>query len=324
MRLLDEMAENNMNLLSLMMNSLVLYDSDHDGYCWPVQHPRLECYKDSKAINSAKSTEFLRDIISEAQARGIEIQLQMNWGLWNPQKIQLSYPSATLQVNREGMITSYLHCPDCPDAWQLGLDEVADILSFYNHPNVKSYAIERLSYENYSMCFCCHTQDRYHQDTGASIFDASDTELLEWKQMNIARHLKEYIEHIKSINPNIELWLHSTGDPFWGHRTDTLIESGIVCTEPHTIQSKQSASKENIYSMIDTLAPIPCVLHFCVRNKAPENYPILEKTPKIIQEVMNWLMCYPGHNLEGILCFNEVVVSDENRKAVYEHMKMFP
>ena len=59
MRLLDEMARNKMNLLSLMMNSTVENDPVHEGYCWPVRNPKLKGYWDSASINGQPSSEFV-------------------------------------------------------------------------------------------------------------------------------------------------------------------------------------------------------------------------------------------------------------------------
>jgi len=63
LRLLDEMAVNRMNLLSLMMQSYGYFDPAHDGYAWPVRNPRLLPYQDPNAVNARPGREFVRDII---------------------------------------------------------------------------------------------------------------------------------------------------------------------------------------------------------------------------------------------------------------------
>ena len=178
MRLLDEMAEYRMNLLEVWPYACGHYDPIHDGYAWPVQNPRLRHYWDSSSTNGSEDTEFVGEVISAAAERGIGIQFYMNWGLWNPDRIKRGYPSATLQVGRDGSSPGWLHCPDCPDVWQVGLDEVADLLSFYDHPNVVGYGFERVSYKRCEFCFCNYTQERYLLDNGSSIFDASDRQLM--------------------------------------------------------------------------------------------------------------------------------------------------
>ena len=57
--LLNEMEKNGMNLLNLMMISYGFFDPMHDGYCWPVKNPKLNCYIDSNSTNSIKKTEFI-------------------------------------------------------------------------------------------------------------------------------------------------------------------------------------------------------------------------------------------------------------------------
>ncbi len=318
MRLLDEMAENEMNLLSLMMISYANYDPNHDGYCWPVQNPRLRNFWDSTAINGSESTEFVREVICTAAQRGIEVQLFMNWGLWNPARVIESYPSATRQKDRQCDYHPYSwrHCPDCPDVWQKGLDEVTDLLSYYDHPNVTSYVFECI---DYGACFCEYTQKKFLQDTGSNIFEADDACLFDWKSKNIYGRIKAYIEHIKGLRPDMQVWLHSRGNPESGQNPNNLRKLDLDYLLPHTIQFP--TKQHELYNMLDRLAPKPCVLHFCVRDKAPRNYPIWIKTPEIIAEVMNWVAEYPGDNLVGILFFNETIVSDQNRNAVYQQLK---
>ena len=77
--LLREMAEHHMNLLSIMMQSYAYFDPLHDGYAWPTMNPKLECYRDTTALNAQPGTEFLHAIIEDAQDLGIEIELFLNW-----------------------------------------------------------------------------------------------------------------------------------------------------------------------------------------------------------------------------------------------------
>jgi hypothetical protein len=72
-RLIDEMASHRMNLLSLMMLSYAFFDPQHDGYCWPVQNPKLEHNRDKASVNGQPKTEFVRDAIAYAAERGIEV-----------------------------------------------------------------------------------------------------------------------------------------------------------------------------------------------------------------------------------------------------------
>ncbi|HBO44010.1 MAG TPA: hypothetical protein DD670_08770 [Planctomycetaceae bacterium] len=326
MRLLDEMAEHRMNLLSLMMLSYAYFDPNHDGYCWPVGNANLKHYWDERSINGRPETEFVREVIQAAADRGVAVQLFMNWGIWNPQRIREGYHSANSQVGRAQAIagkdgTGWLHCPDSPGAWQAGLDEVADLLTFYDHPNVKSYSLERLSYGNPNQCFCRYTQEHFNKDTGQSLLEASDEALAAWKARRIGGLLKDYASHIRTVKPNTQVWLHTQCSPSWGHDPATMRANTIDFLCPHTIQFPET--REALYRKLDRLAPNRCVLHFCTRDQRPKNYKLWIKTPEILTEVLGWAREYPGDNLAGLLFFNPSATSSRNRRTVYEQLKHF-
>ena len=321
LRLLDEMAENGMNALSLMMLSYGFYDPGHDGYAWPVGSEKLECYRDKMAINAQPGREFVQGIVEAAAERGIEIHLFLNWGIWNPEKIVRSYPTATLQRRRDAEPDGWLHCPDSPGAWQLGLDEVADLLSFYKHPNVTSYSFERISYKGRSDCYCPYTQEAFLAATGLPLEQAKPRHIATWKNDHISACLKAYTDRIRQIRPDITIGLHTQCARGWGHDPKRLPGSGIDYLLPHTIQFP--TKKEELYRTLGRLAPNPCVLHFCSRDRRPENYDLWIKTPEIIDEVLQWVEDYPGDNIDGILFFNEPATSPANKQAVYRGIRRF-
>ncbi|MBN1911194.1 MAG: hypothetical protein JW818_15720 [Pirellulales bacterium] len=326
MRLLDEMVENRMNLLSLMMLSYAYFDPNHDGYCWPVRNPKLKAYWDDKSINGQAKTEFVSQMIQAAADRGVEVQLFMNWGIWNPSRLRQGYPNALVQLTREQAAAghksrNWLHCPDSPGAWQAGLDEVADLLAFFNHPNVKSYSLERLSYGNAMQCFCRHTQERFEQDMGKPLLSAGKKEIEAWKARRIGTALKEYAAHVRRVKPGTSLWLHTQCSPSWGHDPATMRANGVDHLVPHTIQFPET--RKRIYAKLDRLAPNPCVLHFCTRDQRPKNYKLWIKTPEILTEVLGWVRAYPGKNLAGLLFFSPNATSPKNRRTVYEQLKRF-
>lgn len=320
MRLLDEMAHNKMNLLCLYMISLGYHDSLHDGYAWPVRNPKLTFFKDPAATNAAEQTEFLTNIIPAAADRQIEVQTMLNWGVWNPEKIAAAEPAAVRQRDREGSpLETWLYCPDCPEVWQLGLDEVTDLLSFYDHPNHTSHVFERISYANDSFCFCKHTREKYLEDTGCDLLEANGSDIRRWKAKNIGRYISDYVKHVKAMRSGLEVWAHTLGNPAWGHDPAHMKEYGIEYLMPHTFHFRQE--KKVLYDTLQHLAPNRCVLHFDVRNRAPTNYNLWIKTPEIIAEAIQWIDEYPGENIVGVLFFNHNAVSEENKKAVYEGMK---
>jgi hypothetical protein len=321
--LLDEMHHNRMNLLSVMMQSYGFFDPMHDGYAWPVQHPKLQCYLDTHAINANPKTEFLTKIIDAAQDRGINIELTMNWGIWNNQIIKQSYPDAILQQSEKTLKSGknpdhWVHCPDSPGAMQLGIDEVCDLLRYYHHKNVTRFSFERLSYVSGKFCHCYFTKENQlkMQQNHPELKKASENEI---KRHLIKQYMKEYIKQIKKVRPDIQVGVSSRGTPEWGHNPQDFPEVGIEFCEPHTIQFKMSVKE--IFKIVHYLSPNHCDLHFDVRDQAPTNYPIWIKTPKIIKKTLQEISTFQGSNLTGILFFNEASVSNANRQAVYDALK---
>jgi hypothetical protein len=321
LRLLDEMASHRMNLLSLMMQSYGYYDPDHDGYAWPVRAPALRHYQDANCINGRTASEFVRDIIEAAADRRIEAQLFLNWGIWNPGKIRLGYPSACVQATREGPSPGWLHCPDAPGSWQAGLEEAQDLLEFYNHPNVRGFAFERISYQGRDYCFCPHTRERFHADTGGDLVKAGKKQIDIWKNEHVGGLIAAYIRHIRRIRPDLSIALHTQCAPGWGHDPARLKSCGIDMLLPHTIQFQETEA--SLHAMLRGLKPNPCVLHFCTRDRRPANYNLWIKTPAIINQAFQWIGRYSSDNLAGFLFFNEPATSDDNKKAVYENLKGF-
>ncbi len=321
MRLLDEMAAEKMNLLSLMMQSYAYFDPGHDGYAWPVQNPALHPYTDRACLNAAPDTEFVREIIREAGNRGIGVHLFLNWGIWNPEKIRQGYPSARVQENRRGETKGWLHCPDTAGCWQAGLDEVLDLLSFYDHPNMKGFAFERVGYQGRDFCYCKDTRARFMAETGSTMNAAEEGVIDTWKQDRVSALLTDYARHVRRDRPGLALGLHTQCAPGWGHDPARLKSCGIDFLLPHTIQFEETEA--SLHAMLRRLEPNPCVLHLCTRDRRPANYNLWVKTPEIIHKAFDWVLRYPGENLAGFLFFNEPATSPPNKKAVYENLKRF-
>ncbi|MEX2728942.1 MAG: hypothetical protein Q6353_016925 [Candidatus Sigynarchaeum springense] len=316
--LLHEMREHDMNYLSLMMQSYAYFDPVHDGYAWPVGNPRLAGYIDEKNINARAESEFVSRILQEAEQLGIVVEMTLNWGIWNHARIIDAYPEASLQCDKDGMpLPGSLHCPDSPGAWQLGLDEVVDLLSFYGkYPALKRFAFERISYAGKKGCFCPHTRTAFATQHATSMERASTAELVRWKSTNIGCKIAEYTSFIKSRFPRIEIGCSTVGNPHWGHDLAKFNEWGINYVQPHTIQFK--TGKRQLLRTWARVSPNPMILHFDLRDRAPQNYPIWQKTPKIIRQVLSWVKNAPVTNLDGILFFNEPVVPKPNREAMYD------
>jgi hypothetical protein len=323
MRLLDDMARHRMNLLSLQMISYAFFDPNHDGYCWPVANPKLKPLWDSTAINSHPKTEYVRELIEAAAQRGVEVQMIMNWGIWNPDKIRRGYPDAGLLekrpgTERPGAKQGWVFCPDAPGSWHAGLDEVADLLSYYTHPNLTSYSFETLAYHN---CFCSYTQKQYEEETGKSLLEATDVERAAWAKRHIGGLLKQYVAHIHRLRPKMGVWLHTSCAASWGHDPKMLPQCGFDYLLPHAFHFP--VAKEQFFKKLRSLEPNKCVLHFSARDVRPTNYKLWIQTPESIAEKIGWVLDYPGNNIAGILFYNPNAMSPGNIAAVYEQIKRF-
>ncbi|HOW69264.1 MAG TPA: hypothetical protein PKY77_01585 [Phycisphaerae bacterium] len=323
MRLVDDMARYRMNLLSLQMISYTYFDPHHDGYCWPVKNPKLRHLWDSTAINGRPETEYVREVIEAAAQRGIKVQMIMNWGIWNPDKLRRGYPDAAHyekrpQAGQPPSKPSWTFCPDAPGSWQAGLDEIADLLGYYSHPNLTSYVFEHLASCD---CFCPHTQRRYQADTGKLLLEATEDDRYAWAKRHIGGLLKKYVEHIRRIRPKMGVWLHTSCAKDWGHDPKMLPGCGFDHLLPHTFHFP--ITKERFYEKLRFLEPNRCVLHFSARDVRPTNYRLWIQTPESIAERTGWVLDYPGKNIAGVLFYNPNAMSPRNIQAVYEQTKRF-
>jgi len=198
---------------------------------------------------------------------------------------------------------------------------VEDLLGYYQSPNVKSYGIERISYLGLDQCYCKATQELFRRERGHSLLEADPQEREEWKTEKITGYLRRYKDHLQRLRPGLELWLHTQGGPGWGHDPKRLAAAGIDALVPHYVQFPET--RESVHRCWEYLAPNPCILHFCSRDRAPKNYGIWIKTPEILREVTDWVLDYPGDNITGLLFFNETATSPRNKKAVYEQIRRF-
>ncbi len=319
LRLLDEMAEHGMNVLSLMMTSYARFDPGHDGFCWPVKDPKLKCFKDQNCRNADAKTEFVSRIIDEAEKRYIGIQLFSNLAIYNPEKIRMSFPNADEQRLKNDEPCPWLFCPVSGDVWELEQREIADLLSFYRHPNVKSIGHERLSFSP-GTCYCTACAEIFKADTGLDIHDFTDGDALfdRWKADIILSKQKELNDKIKAIKTGTQVYLHSSCADGWGHDPKRLKDASIDAVMPHIAHFE--TTKAQFDALLDKLTPNDMVLQMCVRSKALNNYPIWPKTPQIISQFGDWIEEYRERDdrLKGVLFFNENTVCEENRKAVYE------
>ncbi len=315
-RLVREMRDNGMNLLSLMLISYSHYDN-HDGFCWPTRRKSLRCYRDEHSLNANEKTEFLGEIIEEAKQAGMHVQLMTNWGLWNPRRIVKGYPKAAVQQRADGRRTGWLHCPDNPDVYRCGQDVMLDALEQYAERGVDSYAIE---FPGYGECFCSFTREAFARETGETLTpqwtQANPAAFERWKQKHIGGILKRLVDEVHAEFPSVEIWLHTACAPGRGHSPEFIQKAGIPTVIPYMMHTAGDFS--DIPRNLRAVDPLPAVGHVCVRSKPFKNYAIPPKNPEMIRKFFDAIEQTTADNLAGLMFFNESCVSKENRKAVYE------
>ncbi len=267
-QLIREMRDHGMNLLSLMLISYSYFDS-HDGFCWPPRRKSLRCYRDEQSLNANEKTEFLGDIIHEANAAGLHVQLMTNWGLWNPKRIREGYPKAAVQQTASGRRTGWLHCPDNPDVYRCGRDEMLDSLERYAARGVGSYAIEYPGYGGTGACFCPFTREAFARETGTTLSPkwarAHPADFERWKQEHIGRILKRLVAEVHARHPRVAVWLHTACARGRGHSPAEIRKAGIPAVIPYMLHTAGDFS--DIPRNLRAVHPLPAIGHVCVRSK---------------------------------------------------------
>jgi len=317
-RLLREMNDNGMNFISFMMISHGLNDPLHDGYTWPVRNPRLRCYLNEKCINTDPRNEFLKEIIAEANGLGFHVQLFMNGFWWNPDRVKIGYPRIKFI---EGSQQNYYHCADNEDTCKLACDEVEDLLNYYAS-SVRSYGFEMVGVDG---CRCDDTTKKFNDAMVMGKITARFNEdaVSVWSKMRAQEVLTEYTSAIKTIRPGIAVWHHGymeLGD-YGGYRFSpcTYKKAGVDVAMPcvHTI-----ADENMLRKVLESSGDFPLVLHVDTRSAPTYNYTdvqhIPSKNPAYILSMGEWIVNNYRPNLKGVVFFNEVYTSPENRAAVYE------
>ena len=324
-QLLREMRDNGMNFISFMLATYSFFDPGHDGFCWPVRRKGLLSYREERSLNANEKTEFLGDIIQEANEAGFHVQLMTNCGIWNPQRIVGGYPKTRPQINFDGQPFGWVHCPDNPDADRCVRDVVLDALGRYAHRGVSSYAVEWPGYSG-SGCFCEYTRAAFARQTGRELTPqwakANRDEFDLWKERHMGPILKRLVDEVHQQTPDVEVWHHTAcrRSRGRGHAPEHLVKAGITATMPYVMHSRTPDFSE-ILKNVEACYPLPAVAHVCVRSKAFKNYPIPAKDPAMIGRFFDTVKQTDSENLAGLAFFNESIVTPENRKAVYEGIR---
>lgn len=308
--LLGEMKENGMNFISFMMISHKLNDPIHDGYAWPVRNPKMKCYVDKNCINANPKREFLSETIEQSADYGFHINLFTNQFWWNPEKVKIGYPnirSIESPGNKTKENQNYHHCSDNKDTWRLSCDEVKDLLGYYSSSAIKSYGFEMLGQEG---CTC--------PDTLKMFSDELENKQELWQDMRKKEVIEEFVLFIKKIKPNIKVWHHGYMELKGNTSPESYRKAGIEVAIPciHTVTDEDMLKK-----VLESSKDFPLVLHIDTRDNPTLNYPIPLKTPEYILKMGEWIEKNNRENLIGVVFFNEVATSNENKRAVYKLIK---
>jgi hypothetical protein len=316
-----------MNFISFMLVSYSFFDPEHDGFCWPVRRKGLLCYRDERSLNANEETEFLGDIIQEANETGFHVQLMTNCGIWNPERIVRGYPQSRPQLTWDGKRSSWVHCPDISDGYRCVRDVILDALDRYASRGVSSYAIEWPGYVG-NACFCEQTRTAFLRETGHELTPewarANRNDFDRWKQQHVGTLLKRLVGEVHSQTPNVEIWHHTacTASRGRGHAPEHLRKAGIATTMPYMMHS-HARDFSDVSENLQACRPLPAVAHVCVRATPFKNYPIPPKDPALIRKFFDAIEQTTLDNLVGLAFFNESNVPPENRKAVYDGIRRF-
>ncbi len=339
--LLDEMKEHGMTRLIVMMASHGYFSPGNHGLAWPVKNPKLKPQLDEKALNAHEETEFFSKIIDKAHDLGIEVFIEIKYlGMIG---VREGYPGIEFLTKPNGDYThkilpdaseeernaiETLHiCCDSEPAHRYMRDKIQDVLERYR--NLDGIVLEHPSYSRES-CFCQSSRKKLLQDTGKDIHSLDQEALLQWKSIRIRDTLVDLKKLVRSINPKFEYGFY-TGVPATdgdiagyqknrGHHTETLAQVGFDFVMPYCEGRNREKETDMIEKVMDYLTPLKCYLHTTIRRDMPRNYPLPPKGPEYVRNIIQWGKHYSKKNNRflGMTFFNEVMIPDENRQAVYD------
>jgi len=340
--LLDAMKAHGMRRLIVMMESHGVYSPGNHGIAWPVKTPKLNAQVDENALNAHEESEFFSQVITKAHQLGIEVFIEIKY--LGPAGIRESYPGVEFITKADG---SFLHsvdanasafekeavesmhiCCDSQIAHQYMRDKLRDILERYH--NLDGIVLEHLSYFGDKTCYCAGSQTKLLHDTGKTVEEIDDEELIQWKNQRIRDTLIDLKNLIRSINPKFQFGFYTGFSPEnadvagyqrnRGHSIETLRQIGFDFVLPYCEGRHGENEFIEIERVIEYLSPLQVYLHTTIRKEPPRNYPLPPKTPEYVRKAIRWGKEYFQRNERflGMTFFNEVKIPEENRQAVYE------
>ena len=203
----------------------------------------------------------------------------------------------------------------------MACDKIKDLLDYYSSSAVKSYGFEMLGR---GRCRCPDTRKSFAEDLQrAGIKKSSDIKKQKglfalWDSKRYLEVMEELVKYIRKIRPNIEVWHHGFYK-FEGVRIPELyrkVEVDVVFPVVHRVMDEIW-----LREILESSEDFPLVLHLDTRDSPTLNYSIPLKTAEYILNMGEWIEKNNRENLIGVLFFNQVSTSKENRQAVYDVLK---
>ena len=191
------------------------------------------------------------------------------------------------------------------------------MLDYYSSPAVKSYGFETIGRGG---CRCPDTRKSFTEDLErAGIKKSSDIKKQKelftlWDSKRYVEVMGNLVKYIKKIRPNIEVW-HMGYYKFEGVRIPEIYRKvGVDVVFPiiHRVMDEIW-----LREILESSEDFPLILHVDTRDSSTKNYKIPLKTPEYILNMGKWIEKNNRKNLMGVMFFNEVSTSKENKHAVY-------
>lgn len=312
--LLDRMAENGMNFLSIMPESMGRFDPSHDGICWPTDNARLLSLQDKLSPNSYWETEFLSEGINYAKSLGIDVNIMLHWHMVNHERLLKVYPDIGKSAGIDNLDLYKTCCSKNSSMLNYFLELLADVCQLYAKNGIHSITVEGPFAEWCGSCLSCLRW--YEQTTGTQ--NPNENMRILADNLKMRDILKKISATIKSTSPSVEFWVHSGPWSKRGHQPDTLLKGGVDCLMNYFCHDLYEP--EAMSSIMDFVNPLPCCPQTCVRDKATNNYFVKTKTPedagRYARSILETVEKAP--NGIGAVFFNEIYLSEANRTAVYD------
>jgi len=324
-RLLDEMAGEHLNYLSIFMIHWGYNYAESVGAAWPVQEPRFAHFTDPQCVNANPETEFLPRLVTEAHARGIEVDLAFSQHGGNMMPM---LPDAG-QTDREGTVQP-IPCPAYEGFAELNAALAGDMLNRYGRAELGDACVDGYYGEGPTFhqpwFYSRRSKERFLEQYGKDLGSVPELEQWKWAQELVRDHLRTICSTIERINPNLRRGQHC-----WevsevnkrGHGPHVYVAAGIQ----HAIPGWHSLDPAEMRARMDLHAErMPSTVHISCRAKPPMNYAVPGVGPEDIamtaREMISYIRSrsYPEDHI-GVIYFSAENVVPENRKAVYAALR---